>query len=61
MSEATCWETALLLDLQVQRSALHFRSRLQGIEEEDTMIRWDMFHPWIDFYGQVDGLNGQYF
>ena len=61
MSEATCWETPLLLDLQVQRSALHFRSRLQGIEEMDTLMRWDTFHPWIDFHGQVDGLDVQFF
>ena len=55
------WETALLLDLQVQLSALHFRSRLQGIEEVDTLMRWDTIHPWIDFHGEVDGLDVQYF
>lgn len=49
------------MDPQVQRSALHFRSRLQGIEEVDTLMCWDTFHPWIDFHGQVDGLDVQFF
>lgn len=61
MGGAMRWETALLLDLQVQLSALHFRSRLQGIEEVDTLMRWDTIHPWIDFHGEVDGLDVQYF
>ena len=53
--------TALLFDLQVQRRVFHFRSRLQGFEEGCTLMRWDTFHPWIDFHGQVDGIGLPYF